>query len=351
MRIVVGLPGTADVGYVESLRSAGADEFFVGYVPAAWHRKFGFEVSPNRRYRRGQQVTDAGHLAELCAAAVPCPVAVTLNEHIIGSGAWAGPARALMGEAVEAGVKAAVVAGPGAALLLAREFPGLSLHMSGDGGVYNAAAGRFLAGLGVRRLIFPRELPFADLAAVGEALSGTGLELEAFVMGEPCVYDGARCFTEHGYGFSCDFCNHHSVRHVVERGRDGMTALPPAGAGEPEGRREAEALRLGKCGLCAIPYLSRVRVTHIKVPGRASVALPAVRLVRAVLSALEGDAVAEVPGGGVTSGPGHERESRRRAERVARELLGAPRLCAEGRFCYFPELRQMLVATAEGAEE
>ncbi len=346
MRVVVGLPGSSDGAYVEALKSAGADEFFLGYVPASWHRRLGFEVSPNRRYRRGQQVTDAGRLAELCAAAAPCPVSVTFNEHFLTSRSWLGedvpqdgadsgagtispgPARILFEEALAAGVRAAIVASPAVAGLLSKEYPQLSIHMSGDGGAYNAAACRMLGELGVRRVIFPRELPFGDLAATASIVAGTGMELEAFVMGEPCVYDGARCFTEHGYGFSCDFCNHHSVRHITERGREGATALPSAGPGEARMPGEADALRLGKCGLCALPYLSCAGVTHVKVPGRASVALPAVRMVRAVLALMgRGEKVGDVGESSIVG-----------VQRAARTLLGAPRLCREGRFCYFPEL-------------
>lgn len=345
MRTVVGLPGTSDSRYVESLKAAGADEFFLGFVPAEWHRAYGFEVSPNRRYRRSQQVTDVGRLRELCEAAAPCPVAVTFNEHVLSRSAWRatggfpsvggpGPAYRVLEDSLRSGVTGAIVAGPGVAALVHREFPDLALHMSGDGGVYNAAACRFLAELGVGRVIFPRELPYPDLAASIAGASDSMREFEAFVMGEPCVYDGARCFTEHGYAFPCDFCNHHSVRHVAERGREGMRPLPSVGPGEALEAGEADALRLGRCGLCAMPALAEAGISHLKIPGRASIALPALRLVKRMLEAMEAAASADArelglePGSPLADDP---------LERVARRLLAAPRLCSEGRFCYFPK--------------
>jgi len=314
MKIVVGLPGTSNEAYLEELREAGADEFFVGYVPDYWYRHFGFEFSPNRRYRAAQQVTTAAHLRTLCrwARGHGMPVAMAFNEHYVSGPAFE-VGRRLLAEALEAGVDSIIAADPALGPLLRAEFGPVPLQLSGDAGVYNGSACALACEQGFGRIIFPRELGFGEMSAAVGRSSHLGLEFEAFVMGEPCVFDGARCFTEHGYDFSCDFCNYHDVKVLVDRRRLSRRALPPPGPDLAAENGERGFLRLGRCGLCAIPGLRHAGITHLKVPGRSSVAVRAAKLVRAVL----------------------QREGE---DFDPRSLAGSPSICASREFCYYPEL-------------
>jgi len=311
VRLVVGLHGGADAEYVRTLVDAGADEFFLGYVPEAWWKRVGFEFSPNRRYQAGSQVTSLRQLHEICGAASQAgrPVAVTFNEHFVTRWAWAAGTQ-LIYEAVEAGVSAVIVADLSVVAPLRKEFPDVAIHVSGDSGLYNAAGADLAFSAGAGRVIFPRELPLPDMA---ETISLTGAgEFEAFVMGEPCVFDGARCFTEHGYGFKCDFCNAHVVKMLTHRAGGAPRPLAPSHKRLLDEAHAAEVRSLGRCGLCAIPELRGMGVTHLKIPGRASDALKNTKLVRALLDVPEAAAA------------------------DARALLAAPDVCASGTFCYYP---------------
>jgi putative protease len=309
------LHGTSTPAVVHELADAGADELFLGYAPPYWTAELGFEVSPNRRYRRENQVTSPQQLRALVEAAVARkrPVALAFNEHVV-SDRMLELGRRLVEEALAAGVSAVIVADPTVVLELRRDLPDLAIHFSGDAGVYNAAGCELAFRLGARRVILPREIPFADLAAAVCRARGPDREFEAFVMGEPCVFDGARCFTEHGYGFGSDFCNYHSLKEVVRRGEERGNPLPPALPHGALDEAAAARLSLGRCGLCAIPELARAGVTHLKIPGRASDVLEATRLARRMLDDPAADAG------------------------VARSLLAAPRLCESTAFCYFPEV-------------
>lgn len=315
MEIVVGLPAATAVEEVHHLAAAGATEFFVGYLPHYWSSRFGHEFSPNRRYFSGAQVDSIDHLRTLCNAATEnqIPVAVTFNEHFVTPDAMVLGQR-LLEEAVAAGCSAIIVADPSLVPHIKESIPSVNIHVSGDAGLYNRVACEAVFQAGARRVIFPRELPLTELAPLLTAARKPGREFEAFVMGEPCVFDGARCFTEHGYGFACDFCNHHERKHL--RRRNGHTRHPvdPPHATLLTNPRNREAWGLGKCGLCAVGRLDALGVTHIKIPGRSSEALPAIRLVKKLLDTPD------------------------RSQATAQELLDAPELCASRSFCYFPEV-------------
>lgn len=315
MKIMVGLPGGATPKYVQQLADAGASEFFLGYVPDYWASKWGYEFSPNRRYRSCQQVTDIELLHALCKAAGDHPVSVAFNEHQVTSSMWRVGER-LLSEAVEAGVSAIIVADLSVLPLLAKRFPGVSLHVSGDAGIYNLPGATLAHRLGAGRIIFPRELGLADMLALAGSAALAGLETESFILGEPCVFDGARCFTAHGYDFPCDFCNYHTRKDLRVRGSLESRPLDPPHESILSSPAAQSAWSLGRCGLCAVPMLADAGVTHLKVPGRSSMALDGVRLVKNVLD--------------------HPR-----TVRETQSLLGADRLCASGQLCYYPEARHV----------
>jgi len=315
MKIVVGLPGTADARYVRRLCEAGAGGFFLGYSPSDWTREFGQEFSPNRRYRRSSQVSTGRILEELCAAAHGCgrPISIAFNEHLVTPRAWE-KGRRLIREARSAGISGVIVADPSVIGIVSEEFPDLAIHVSGDAGLYNAAAGDLFFSLGASRLIFPREIGWKNLLATMSSLKKArgSREFEVFVMGEPCVYDGARCFTEHGYSLDRDFCVGHSAK-ILCRSRGRPQYMTPR---EDEFWRQYRNRRpwlFGKCGLCAIPLLAGAGVTHLKVPGRASDALASVRLIRRMLDVSGADRA------------------------FARTLMGMPKLCESRLLCYYPE--------------
>ena len=315
IKIVAGLSGAADAAQLRRLAEAGADEFFLGYLPDSWAAEFGQEFSPNRRYRGASQVSTRRALEGLCAQArrLGRPVTMAFNEHLVTPAAWR-QGRRLIREARAAGVSGVIVADPSVIGLVCGEFPDLAVQVSGDAGVYNAAAGELFFAAGARRLIFPRELGWPDLRAALAALGGPRREFEVFIMGEACVYDGARCFTEHGYSLGRDFCVGHSLKLLYRRGRRRPECLVPREEAFWRGYRSRKPWRWGKCGLCAIPRLAAIGVTHLKVPGRSSDALESVRLVRRVIEAA------------AAAGP------------LARSLLDVPRLCASRLLCYYPEL-------------
>jgi len=294
MRIVVGLPGDAEPRTVGELAESGADEFFVGYVPPGWWRRWGVEVSPNRRFRAGSQFLAPESLAAAVAAAraLGRPVFLTLNEHALVPEQLP-LADEAVATAVTAGVSGLILATPELGPRYSGRHPGLRLVASGEAPVYNRAALEQVARLGFERVILPREVALGEMDTLVACGGPLGLEFEAFLLGEWCVYNGALCLTCHGYGQDGDFCSSHTVRAVLDvrtrtagldrpGGATRTTVEPP----EPTSDGRLASLR-DACALCSLERMREAGVTHVKVPGRASDARHAVRLVRGLLDSGE----------------------------------------------------------------
>lgn len=280
VRIVAGLGGDAGAEGVSRLAGAGADELFVGFVPPAWYARYGFEVSPNRRYRRQNQFVDEASIEEVGRVAADCGLLwrVALNEHHLVAEQLPLAAEVIR-VAARAGARGVLLASLDLAPFVASVAPGLDLVASGDMPICNRAGLDLAARLGFRRVILPRETTLLEAVSLISHARALGLDVEAFALGEWCVYDGATCMTSHGYGTEKDFCTAHRVRLVEDRARG---SVRPA---EPRGGRScgATASWRGACALCALPRLRDAGVSHVKVPGRTADAAPAVRLVRDVL--------------------------------------------------------------------
>ncbi|HEX2570678.1 MAG TPA: DUF3656 domain-containing protein [Polyangia bacterium] len=96
-----------------------------------------------------------------------------------------------------AGTDAIIVQDPAVALLAAAVCPTLEVHASTQMTVSSAEGAAFAAGLGVRRVVLPRELSVAEIRRLAEA---TDLELEVFIHGALCVSWSGQCLTSEAWG-------------------------------------------------------------------------------------------------------------------------------------------------------
>lgn len=291
MRIVAGLGGSGDLAAVDALAEAGADELFVGFVPDAWALRYGFETSPNRRYRAPGQVRSVETLARLVAAATARQLVthVALNEHSL-TPEQLPLADEIADAAVCSGARGLILGSLALGPRYRALHPQALLVASGEAPVYSAAAVRLAAQLGFDRVILPRETSLDDLAPIAATAHEVHVELEAFLLGEWCAYNGALCLTCHGYGTSRDFCSSHALRVVLDTStRTASLERPRAEADALRAERErvSTAMRsnAGGCTLCALGAFEAQGVGYVKVPGRSTEALANVRKVRALLDA------------------------------------------------------------------
>ena len=96
------------------------------------------------------------------------------------------------GHAVQMGVDAAIVSDLGAFALLREKVPELTLHVSTQANVMNAAAARVFAHMGARRIVVSRELSLDRIAEMRRLLPES-VQIEAFVHGAMCMAHSGRC--------------------------------------------------------------------------------------------------------------------------------------------------------------
>ncbi len=103
----------------------------------------------------------------------------------------------LLRGAAAAGVDALIVQDPAVALLARAVCPQLELHASTQMTISSAEGVRFAQGLGICRVVVPRELSVAEI----RRLAGqTDVELEVFIHGALCMSWSGQCLTSEAWG-------------------------------------------------------------------------------------------------------------------------------------------------------
>ncbi len=91
-----------------------------------------------------------------------------------------------------AGIDAVIVADLGVMATVREILPEMEIHISTQASIISPAAACAYAALGARRLVLARELRFAEIRAIRDALPAD-VELEAFIHGSMCVSYSGRC--------------------------------------------------------------------------------------------------------------------------------------------------------------
>jgi putative protease len=325
---------------VEMLAAGGAGEFFCGYVPPEWLERYGGAFWLNRRGPVAGnllQRDDVSLLAERSHAR-GIPVFVTFNAPYYTPEQQEFLLPLIGRLARESGIDGVIVSDVGFVVEVRRAFPELSVHASSVMATLNPGMVDFLDELGVRRVIFPRSLGVADIAALCDTAAGR-LETEAFVLNEGCVFEEGYCMTTHrSVGALC--VQLPDVPHRV------LPLTPDAAASlAGEDRRPAremmgafkdwvwfqngcgnsvnpDGIPNGPCGLCALFDLARTGVTSLKISGRGASSyrkLVSLQMVRGVLDLVERGA------------------PREEAARKAVALRNTPKYCEARYMCYYRE--------------
>lgn len=298
MKIVAGL-GSLD----EYIRfcNAGADEFFAGYVPYEWNKKYGTVLPLNRRevFCSNVQLGSFSEL-EILAAMVKKykkPVHLTFNALYYIPRQYPEIAGVIR-QCMELGYRSYILADPALILYLRAERIDCEIHLSGETSEVNSRMFAVFKRQQIRRLIFHRKNSFDDMKRVVEAK--TGEEFEAFVLNELCHFTGAFCNSLHcdEMGYLCRVPyqlggwktgaedakmreteareTETKEREAREReAREREAREREAGekeAGKSESEEEADGYLCGAtgCGLCSLYRLQKTGITHLKLVGRGN---------------------------------------------------------------------------------
>ncbi|MEA1922964.1 MAG: peptidase U32 family protein [Pseudomonadota bacterium] len=149
------------------------------------------------------------------------------------------------------GVDAVIVQDLGLVNILRRDFPELSVHLSTQLAIHNAAGVNRLAALGCKRVVLGRELSLAEIETVAQKSS---IELELFVFGALCVSVAGLCqFSSFFGGMSANRgrCSQPCRRPYRHAGEEGHFFSPA----------DFNALEF-------LPELVRSGITSCKIEGR-----------------------------------------------------------------------------------
>lgn len=343
MRIVAPISRADEV---EPLAAAGTDEFYCGIVPPDWTEKFN-SSGVNRRFFGNLSTYDDLQAVLDQAHALGRTVSLVMNaqhyaeEHMEALVTLAARYAAMGGDAL-------IVGDIGLLSLLAAEGPKIRLHASSLLSCRNSEAAGLYRELGVRRVIFPRDVTLAEMAKVTDAVPE--LEFEAFILNDGCVFEEGSCHTIHLPGrLGGPICidRYQDVPGRVD-GRE-LSDAELLSLAENDARYQEwlwyrfscgfavtdEGYPFGPCGVCAMPFLAANRLAAVKVAGREGAtprkvkSVEMVRLVRDRMQAGDGQ---------------------RAVMDFARQLRGRPELCAGGYMCYYREVAPFTGAAADATD-
>ena len=166
MKIVAGL-GSIDE-YIK-FAEAGADEFFCGYVPYSWSKKYGTVLPLNRREVLCYNV-QLGAFSELeilsgMMKKYEKPVHLTFNSLYYIPEQYPEIA-GIISQCMKIGFHSYIIADPALIVYLRENGINCEIHLSGECGEINSQMVASLGKLGLKRVIFHRKNTFEDMKAV-----------------------------------------------------------------------------------------------------------------------------------------------------------------------------------------
>lgn len=262
---------------VGPLADAGADELFCGIVPPEWRERYGYGFALNRRETSRSNSDQYEQLGAVVAAAHERGVSVHLA---MNEGYYLDESYDLLEgiatKLARLGVDAFIVGDIGLMLALREWDLGPVLDVSCIGMAWNVEAVGVYADIGAKRILFPRDVLFAEVAEVIRAYPE--LEYEAFAYADPCFYYDGLCTTLHmptrkklchmtmetGY-FVPRARLTDASRRVLEGNRT-LDYYDPSAL--KQGRGPIGSATTAACGMCALRPLVRAGVGSFKQCGR-----------------------------------------------------------------------------------
>ena len=283
MKIVAGL-GSIDE-YIR-FAEAGADEFFCGYVPYSWTKKYGTVLPLNRREVLCYNV-QLGAFSELeilseMVKKYKKPVHLTFNSLYYIPEQYPEIAQ-IIRNCMELGFKSYIIADPALLVYLRENDINCEIHLSGECGEVNSQMVKTLGKLKLKRVIFHRKNTFEDMKAVVDqcgknSLEGNSknnketkdMEFEAFALNEKCQFTGAFCKSLHcdEMGYLCKVPYELGVQKT-DKSTDIMLETK---MNLNKDMYDDSGYLCGEtgCGLCALYHLKQAGITHLKLVGRGN---------------------------------------------------------------------------------
>ena len=300
MKITAGL---GSIDEYERFVHAGADEFFCGYVPYEWTKKYGTVMPLNRREVLSYNV-QIGSFSEMEILAAMVkeyekPVHLTFNALYYIPEQYPEIAE-IIKKCMEIGFQSYIIADPALILYLRKQHIDCEIHLSGETAEVNTGMVDFFQQMKLKRVIFHRKNTIEDMKSVithvrmqnaGDTEgkrdvrpSQSSLEFEAFVLNELCQFTGAFCNSLHcdEMGYLCRVPYQLACMKNGQQRNDYITCGKATSDRDDIPGQETPSIEIpaeddtgylpgaSGCGLCALYRLKEAGITHLKLVGRGN---------------------------------------------------------------------------------
>jgi putative protease len=268
---------------VSPLLDAGATELYGGFVPTEWSERFSLYASINQRTFDSAQIADLQEFRAILdlAHARRATFSLTLNAPFY-TDAQIPALLDYIAEMVAIGVDGLILADLGLLRLIRKQYPAIELHASTLAHLANSEAVAVYVDAGIDRVVLPRHLPVAEMAAIVSA--HPGIRFDAFLLIGNCPNTEGLCTFHHS---SPDRIWPCEIPYTIEAvDSDRSEALQPI---IDQQRSWSRTNRRHGCGLCAIASLQQAGLFGLKLVGRGA---PTAMKVRNVVLASEFDKLA-----------------------------------------------------------
>ena len=339
MKILAPINNTNEIPI---LSKAGAEEFFCGYVPDTWLKKYNkclfqdnenrfMQISINKRDGINHNITDLFVLKEIIreAKSSNSKIYVTLNYLFYPEDAYK-ELDDVINEFSNLGVDGLIVTDIGIINFISKNYPNITLILSTCQSVFNSWAINYYKEMGIKRITFPRHSSLSEICDMSYNVND--MEFECFILDEgKCIYDDGNCKALHGIG---NFCleqweyNHYAINDKslnyiqMENLYECEELFKRWTKPYPTIRTKVNGWTSVGCAICAIPKLMQSsNITTLKISGRGTSVVEKFGLIKYVKKAIK------------MSEKGMSREDLRE---YGKKTFGIPEHCDSKIRCYLP---------------
>lgn len=292
MQIVAGL---GSIDEYERFVKAGADEFFCGYVPFSWAKKYGVMNPLNRREVLYYNV-QIGSMSELQILKKMMdyygkPVKLTFNS-LYYTGEQYPMIAEIITQCMQAGFENFIIADPALIVYLRQQKIHCGIHLSGEMAEVNRIMLEQMLPFEIQREIFHRKNSLEDMQSCISHIKRRSIspeEYEAFILNELCHFSGAFCNSLH-----CDELTHlcrvpYELGNLYPEEKEKKKTEERPETDEEELPYGEDGYLTGStgCGLCALYRMRQIGITHLKLVGRGNYTDFMERDIRQLKKALE----------------------------------------------------------------
>jgi collagenase-like PrtC family protease len=260
-----------------SALEAGAGGIYCGVMPDDWVAAYGDLDLLTRRQGRTSHLRDAGEMAEVAGLARQfCKEAV-----LVLNGRYSDAQTDRVLELARLwdgfGGTGVMLADPGLLMALAEQPLSLAFHLSLLAGTFNSTTARFFAGLGVSRIVLPRDLTLHEIRDL--TTDYPDIEYEILTMYQKCTFIDGFCGFYHGVSYPSDLPALFDYGPSVDETPPSVGSLDPSyeGHGCTIPWKTGQGLvrwpvvddaRGPSCAACELGAFYAMGLRHFKIAGR-----------------------------------------------------------------------------------